>query len=66
MQVHIQKLRFKEVGSPGMAELRFNRLNGRYEELMPHPDIWVESQKLMSKTGRELGLDVQKGVFRDR
>jgi twinkle protein len=33
VQIHVQKIRFREVGSPGMAELRFNRLNGRYQEL---------------------------------
>jgi twinkle protein len=32
VQIHVQKIRFREVGSPGMADLRFNRLNGRYTD----------------------------------
>lgn len=34
VQIHVQKIRFREVGSPGMAELRFNRINGRYVEVL--------------------------------
>jgi twinkle protein len=33
VQIHIQKIRFREIGSPGLVELRFNPVNGRYEEL---------------------------------
>lgn len=37
VQIHVQKIRFREVGSPGMAELRFNRINGRYQEWLSLP-----------------------------
>ena len=37
VQIHIQKIRFREIGSPGMVELRFNTLNGRYEDRQPDP-----------------------------
>lgn len=33
VQLHVQKVRFREIGTPGMVELRFNRLNGRYQDL---------------------------------
>ncbi len=32
VKLYVQKVRFREVGSVGMVELRWNRLNGRYEE----------------------------------
>jgi twinkle protein len=40
--IFIQKIRFREVGSLGMAELRFNKLNGRYEE--DRPALWQPLQ----------------------
>lgn len=33
VQIHIQKIRFREVGEPGLVELRFNPINGRYDGL---------------------------------
>lgn len=30
--IHIQKIRFKHVGRPGLVTLRYNRVNGRYSE----------------------------------
>lgn len=33
VQIHVQKIRFRECGSPGMVELRFNPVNGRYQEV---------------------------------
>jgi twinkle protein len=33
VQIHIQKIRFKEIGQPGMVELRYNRINGTYREV---------------------------------
>lgn len=32
VQLHIQKVRFKEVGQPGMVELKYNRINGTYRD----------------------------------
>lgn len=32
VEIHVQKIRFREVGRPGMTPLYWNSLNGRYEE----------------------------------
>ena len=32
VEVHVQKVRFREVGKPGKAILKWNPANGRYEE----------------------------------
>lgn len=32
VQIHVQKIRFKHIGKPGMVELIYNRVNGRYDE----------------------------------
>lgn len=32
VQVHVQKVRFKHCGKPGVVELRYDRMTGRYEE----------------------------------
>jgi len=32
VQVHVQKVRFKHCGKPGVTELRYDRLTGRYDE----------------------------------
>lgn len=32
VQIHIQKVRFREVGKPGIAELEFDHLTGRYSD----------------------------------
>lgn len=33
VRLYVQKVRFREVGSVGMIELRWNKVNGRYEDL---------------------------------
>lgn len=33
VEIHIQKIRFKEIGEIGMVALGYNRLNGRYKEI---------------------------------
>ena len=37
VQVHVQKVRFKHCGKPGVTELRYDRLTGRYEEPYGNP-----------------------------
>jgi twinkle protein len=32
VEIHVQKVRFKHVGRPGMVELRYDRVTGRYHE----------------------------------
>lgn len=32
VQVHVQKVRFKHVGCPGLVDLRYDRVTGRYHE----------------------------------
>ena len=32
VQIHVQKVRFKHVGRPGVVELRYDRVTGRYHE----------------------------------
>jgi twinkle protein len=32
VQIHVQKVRFKNVGRPGVVELRYDRVTGRYHE----------------------------------
>lgn len=32
VQIHVQKVRFKHVGRPGIVELRYDRVTGRYHE----------------------------------
>lgn len=32
VQVHVQKVRFKHCGKPGVTELRYDRMTGRYDE----------------------------------
>lgn len=33
VRLYVQKVRFREVGTVGMVELRWNKVNGRYEDL---------------------------------
>ena len=33
VRLYVQKVRFREVGTIGMVELRWNKINGRYEDL---------------------------------
>jgi twinkle protein len=37
VQLHVQKIRFREVGTVGMVELLFDRVTGRYKETIPEP-----------------------------
>lgn len=32
VEIHVQKIRFKHVGRPGVVELRYDRITGRYHE----------------------------------
>jgi len=36
VQIHVQKIRFKNVGRPGLVTLKFDRITGRYFELPKH------------------------------
>lgn len=38
-QVHIQKVRFKHIGSPGMVELKYDKVTGRYSVIPSVVDI---------------------------
>jgi twinkle protein len=33
VDIHIQKVRFKHIGRPGMVTLRYDRVTGRYHEM---------------------------------
>jgi twinkle protein len=33
VEVHVQKVRFREVGKIGLAELRYEKVNGNYREI---------------------------------
>ena len=37
VQLHVQKIRFREVGTVGMVTLQFDRVTGRYKETIPEP-----------------------------
>ncbi len=37
VRLYVQKVRFREVGTVGMVELRWNKVNGRYEEALAQP-----------------------------
>lgn len=37
MALHVQKIRFREVGKVGLVELRWNSVNGRYAEADESP-----------------------------
>lgn len=39
VQVHVQKIRFKHLGKPGMVELRYDRVTGRYSQIPTIVDI---------------------------
>lgn len=39
VQIHVQKVRFKHIGTVGMAELRWDRVSGRYREDITHVDL---------------------------
>jgi twinkle protein len=47
VRLYVQKIRFREVGKIGMVPLRWSKLNGRYEEVMPEPAAahWQESTR---------------------
>ncbi len=34
VQIHVQKVRFKHIGKPGIVELRYDRVTGRYHEIL--------------------------------
>jgi len=38
VKIYVQKIRFREVGRIGMVELRWNPVNGRYEEWINAPE----------------------------
>jgi twinkle protein len=44
VKLYVQKIRFREVGKIGVADLQWNRLNGRYEETADReiPAHWQE------------------------
>lgn len=35
VEIHVQKVRFKNIGRPGLVSLRYDRVTGRYHELEP-------------------------------
>lgn len=45
VQVHVQKVRFKSCGKPGVVELRYDYLTGRYQEVdTDADDRWMEPE----------------------
>jgi twinkle protein len=48
VQVHVQKVKFKHLGTPGMVELRYNYNNGRFEPSDSTVDIWDNSNWLVN------------------
>jgi twinkle protein len=32
VQIHVQKIRFKHIGKPGLVELRYDKVTGRYSD----------------------------------
>lgn len=46
VQIHVQKVRFKHIGRPGLVVLKYNRVTGRYtENVVPWNDIGRERKK---------------------
>jgi hypothetical protein len=39
VDIHVQKVRFKHVGRPGVVTLRYDRVTGRYHELPNLRDV---------------------------
>lgn len=39
VQIHVQKVRFKHIGAVGMAELRWEKIHGRYYDAHPAPEV---------------------------
>lgn len=37
VQLHVQKIRFKHIGKPGLVELRYDRVTGRYFDVFAEP-----------------------------
>jgi twinkle protein len=37
VNLHVQKIRFREIGKVGMVALQFDRITGRYKEVIPEP-----------------------------
>lgn len=44
VQIHVQKVRFKHVGKPGVVELIYERVTGRYQQ--PKPQMRAVSERL--------------------
>lgn len=36
VEIHVQKIRFKHIGHPGLAVIRYDKITGRYYEAPPH------------------------------
>lgn len=45
VEIHIQKIRKKFIGSPGMAELRYDFLSGRYAPWSGYPPVYSLQRK---------------------
>lgn len=45
VQIHIQKIRFKHIGHSGMIELRYNKVNGIYEQIKPYLHATAEKKR---------------------
>lgn len=45
VQLHVQKIRFRDVGRLGTAELYFDRVNGRYSEQVPLHQVQPRREK---------------------
>lgn len=39
VEIHVQKVRFKNIGKPGRIELRYDRVTGRYSEMPKAVDV---------------------------
>jgi len=47
VEIHVQKIRFKHIGRPGVVELRYDRVTGRYHEQLRQVGgkQWYEQEK---------------------
>ena len=45
VQIHVQKIRFKNVGRPGVIELDYDRVTGRYSEPKRQPELVAQDYR---------------------
>lgn len=49
VDIHVQKVKFKHLGEPGLVEMNYNYNNGRYEDFNYSIDIWDNTNWLDAK-----------------